>query len=232
VQLGLRVDEKTVRRHLPLSDPRRRRRRKGDQTWSTFVRNHAKEIAACDFVSVMTLRFRVLYIFVVMEIGSRRILHVGVTEHPTAEWTSQRLREAIPSDSPIRHLIHDGSGQFNSHFRRTAQRLGITPLRTPPYAPKANAFCERLIGTMRRQCLDWIIPLNERHLRNAVREWADHYNRARPHMSLGPGVPEPGEVYPAELRDERQEVPTDADLDSEAILGGLHHEYRFTKRAA
>ena len=139
--------------------------------WSTFVRNHAKEIAACDFVSVMTLRFRILYIFVVLEIGSRRILHVGVTEHPTAEWTLQQLREAISIDSPIRHLIHDGSGQFNDHFCRAARGLGIVPLRTPPYAPKANSFCERLIGTLRRQRLDWIIPLSERHLR----EWAAHY---------------------------------------------------------
>ena len=231
VQLGLRVDEKTVRRHLPFSDPRRRRKRHGDQSWSTFVRNHAK-IAACDFVSVMTMRFRILYIFVVMEVGSRRILHVGVTEHPTAEWTSQQVREAIPSDSPIRHLIHDGSGQFNDQFRSAAHGLGITPLRTPPYAPKANAFCERLIGTMRRQCLDWIIPLGEWHLRNVVREWAGHYNRARPHMSLGPGVPEPGEVYPAPILSERHVVPEDIDVASTSILGGLHHEYRFAKRAA
>ena len=90
------------------------------------MRNYAKEITACDFVSVMTLRFHIVYIFVVMEIGSRRILHVGVTEHPTAEWTSQQLREAIPSDSPIRYLILDGSGQFNDQFRSAAHGLGIT----------------------------------------------------------------------------------------------------------
>ena len=150
VQLGVGVDEKTVRKYLPLSDPRRRRGRRGDQTWATFVRNHAKAMAACDFVTVMTVQFRILYVVVVMEIGSRRILHVAVTDHPTAGWTSQQLREAIPVDGSVEYLIHDGAGMFNRECRGAVARVGVQPLRTPPYAPQANAYCERLLRTSHR----------------------------------------------------------------------------------
>lgn len=231
VQLGIRVDRKTVRKYLPPSDPRRRRGRRGDQTWRTFMKNHAKEIAACDFVSVMTARFRIIYVFVVMEIGSRRILHVNATEHPAAEWTSQQLREALPGGSTIKYLVHDGGGQFNDAFRSTARSLGVEPLRTPPHAPQANAFCERLIGTMRRSCLDWIIPLSEAHIRRVAREWAAHYNRGRPHMALGPGVPQPGEHYPAPPLPHRHALPAGARVIATPVLNGLHHEYRFEEAA-
>jgi putative transposase len=232
VQLGARVDAKTVRRYLPLSDPRRRRGRRRDQTWSAFVRNHAKQIAACDFVSVMTVRFRILYVFVVMEIGSRKILHVNVTEHPTAAWCAQQLRDAFHCGGEPKYLIHDGAGMFNDEFRGAAQTLGVEALRTPPHAPKANAFCERLIGTLRRSCFDWIIPLSEEHIRSVVREWSAHYNRGRPHMALGPGVPEPGEQYPAPLLPHRHAIPADARLISTPVLGGLHHGYRLERDAA
>jgi transposase InsO family protein len=231
VQLGAPIDENSVRKYLPLSDPRRRGGKRGDQTWKTSLENHAKAVAACDFVSVMTLRFQILYVFLVMEIGSRRILHVNVTQHPTREWTSQQMREAIEPDSSIQYLIHDGAGMFNDAFRSFVRRLGVKPLRTPPYAPKANAFCERLVGTLRRDCLDWIIPLSENQLRALVREWAEHYNRGHPHMSLGPGVPEPGERYPAPLLSPRHAIPSDARIVSKAVLGGLHHEYHFEKLA-
>ncbi len=120
---------------------------------------------------------------------------------------------------------------FNNEFRIAASRLNVTPLRTPPYAPKANAFCERLIGTLRRECLDWILPLSEDHIRSVVREWAAHYNRGRPHMSLGPGVPEPNEIYPAAPLPHRHEIPPDARLISTPVLGGLHHEYRLERAA-
>lgn len=155
VQLGVRVADRTVRKYLPPADPRRRHGKRGDQSWSTFMKNHAKEIAACDFVSVMTVRFRILYVFVVMEIGSHRILHVNVTDHPTAEWTSQQRREAFGPDTSMKYLIHDGGGQFNDAFRAAAKSVGVEALRMPAHTPKANAYCERLIGTMRRSCLDW-----------------------------------------------------------------------------
>src|SRR5664280_1199461 len=141
-------------------------------SWRTFVKNHAQGIVACDFLVAVTARFRVLYVFVMMEIGSRRVLHYNVTAHPTAEWTLQQLREAIPSDHPYQFLIHDRDSIFSAGLdEELKSSFGLRVLRTPVRAPKANAYCERLIGTVRRECLDFMIPLNERHLRRSLQCW-------------------------------------------------------------
>ena len=189
LKLGIRVSPRTVRAYWP--EDLIPSRVLSSQRWMTFVRNHAKAIVACDFVVAVTLRFRILYVFVVMEVGSRRILHVNVTPHPTSSWTLQQLREAIPSDHQYRWLIHDRSGIFSEELDRNLNSFGIAVLKTPVRAPKANAHCERLIGSLRRECLDWFIPLSERHVRMLAREWAVQYNHGRPHRSLGPGIPDP-----------------------------------------
>ena len=184
-----------------------------------------------DFAVERTLLGGILYIHLVMEIGSRRILHVNVTAHPTAEWTAQQLRDAIPSDHPYKHLIHDNDAIFSRMVDATIRSFGIEPVRTPIRAPRANAYCERLIGTLRRECLDRIIPLGEGHLRAVVREWAVHYNRARPHMALGSSVPEPNELYPAPRLEHRHRLPEGSRVASTPVLGGLHHEYRLERAA-
>lgn len=140
----------------------------------------------------ITAGLRVLYVFVVMEVGSRRILRCNVTAHPTAGWTLQQFREAIPSDHAYRFLIHDHDSIFSAEVDDDLKAFGLKVLRTPVRAPKANAYCERLRGTIRRECLDYVIPLNDRHLRAILREWVAHYNQGRPHASLGPGVPDSG----------------------------------------
>jgi transposase InsO family protein len=173
----------------------------------------------------LTIGLRTFYILVVMEIGSRRILHTNVTSHPTAEWTAQQLRQAIPADHPYRFLLHDRDSIFSADCDASIQRLGLRVLKSPPRSPKANAFCERLIGTLRRECLDWIIPLSERQLRSVVREWAAHYNRGRPHMALGPGIPDPLDGLPVATGESRHELPPGTTSVSRPILGGLHHEY-------
>jgi len=230
--LGLRVSVGSVRKYLPAGDPRRRRRRhEPSERWSTFIRNHANVLLACDFAVERTLWGGILYVLVVMEIGSRRILHTNVTAHPTAEWTMQQFRECIPADHPYRYLIHDRDAIFSRAVDRTLRSFGIKTLRTPVRSPRANAFCERLIGTMRRECLDWIIPFCEEQLRRFVREWATHYNRARPHMSLAFGVPERNEHVPAVLLAHRHRLPADAQIVATPILGGLSHEYRLERAA-
>jgi putative transposase len=199
--------------------------------WSTFVRNHATAIVACDFFVSVTAAFRVLYVFVAMEVGSRRILHTNVTAHPTADWTTRQFREFPASDHPYRFLIHDRDGIFSPGVDAELESLGMHVLKTPPRTPTANAFCERLIGTVRRECLDYLIPVNERHLKLVVKEFVCHYNRGRPHSSLGLGIPEPPEAkVPAGPHPHK--LPAGYRVESTPVLGGLHHEYWLEKEAA
>src|SRR5712671_2678138 len=189
LKLGLTVSPRTVGRYLRAQRPRRDGRR--SQRWAAFVRSHAHAVVACDFFTTVTVRFRVLYVFVVLEVGTRRILHWNVTEHPTAEWTIQQFRTVITPETSHRFVLHDRDTIFVAAVDRAIASMGRHVLKTPARTPHANAFCERLIGTMRRECLDWLIPIHERHLRSILREWVTHYNRGRPHAGLGPGIPDP-----------------------------------------
>jgi len=185
---------------------------------------------ATDFLTVVSATFRIYYVLVVMEIGSRRILHTNVTAHPTADWVRQQLRQAIPCDHAYRFLIHDRGSAFSTKVDDTIRSLGLRPLNTAYRAPRANAYCERLIGTIRRECLDYLIPLSQNHLRLILKEYVTYYNTARPHSGLGPGIPEPagGAV---QLQPDRHRLPADVRVVKIPILGGLHHDYRLEKVA-
>jgi putative transposase len=152
---------------------------------------HARAIIACDFCVAVTSTFRVLYVLVVIEHHSRRLIHVNVTAHPSAQWTLQQLREAVGYEKQYAYLLHDRDTIFSAELDESIRRLGLRVLRSPPRSPKANALCERVLGTLRRECLDWLIPLSEAHLRQTIKLWVAHYNRGRPHSALGPGVPDP-----------------------------------------
>jgi transposase InsO family protein len=232
LKLGLCVSPRTVRKYLPKHSDDGRHPRVPSQCWRTFVRNHAAAIVACDFCLVVTATFRLLYVFVLMEHSTRRILHCNVTAHPTAQWTLQQLREAMPSDHSYRFLIHDRDGIFSQQLDQQVQHLRLRVLKTPVRSPQANAFCERLIGTLRRECLDFLIPLTEHHLRRLLHGWATHYNTARPHMSLGPGVPQPPASWPVPRQAHRHRLPAHLHVVARPILGGLHHEYRLERKAA
>jgi transposase InsO family protein len=158
LKLGLRVSPRTMRKYMPKRLNHGRGTRVPSQRWLTFVRNHARAIVACDFCVVVTATFRVLYVFVVIEHASRRLLHINVTAHPTAEWTLQQLREAIPSDHDYRFLTHDRDSIFSKQLDQRMRNLGLRMLKTPPRVPRANAICERVLGTLRRECLDFLIP--------------------------------------------------------------------------
>jgi putative transposase len=123
--------------------------------------------------------------------GSRRLIHCNITAHPSATWTLQQLRVAIGFQDRYEYLLHDRDCIFAKHLDESIAMLGVRVLKSPPRSPTANAICERVIGTIRRECLDWLIPLSETHLRSILKSWIPHYNRARPHMALGPGVPDP-----------------------------------------
>jgi transposase InsO family protein len=226
LKLGLAVSPRTIGRYLrPVRPPRGGR---PSQRWVTFVRNHATAVLACDFFTTVTAGFRVLYVFVVLDVGTRWIIHWNVTELPTAAWTIQQFRMTIASERPHRYLVHDRDGIFAPAVDLAVASIGLRVVKTPVRTPQANAFCERLIGTMRRECLDWLIPLSERHLRRILTEWVAHYHRGRPHASLGPGLahPPPHRPQPSEhhLRDGHR-------IEATLILAGLHHEYRLVEAA-
>ena len=220
LKLGLKVSPRTVRKYMPKLPPGRPR---GDQRWSTFLRNHARVIVACDFFVAVTATFRLLYVFVVIEHGARRLLHLNVTAHPTAAWTLQQLREALGYEDRYRYLIHDRDGIFAKSLDESIGRLGLRVLKSPLRSPKANAICERAIGTIRRECLDWLIPMSEGHLRAILRDWRTHYNGSRPHMTLGPGFPDPPAL--TSRHDSGQRLGGRLMVRARSVLGGLHHDY-------
>jgi putative transposase len=230
LKLGLRVSPRTVRRYMARGTGRGGRRA-ANQRWATFVRNHAQAIVACDFCVAVTATFRVLYVFVVMELGSRGLVHVNVTSHPTAAWTLQQCREVLAEEHPYRFVFHDRDSIYAPWLDAAVMAMGVRVVRTPVQAPTANAFCERLLGSLRRECLDFLIPLSEEHLRRILRAWKMHYNRGRPHASLGPGLPESPAGLPAPPITGYR-LPRDARVVARPILGGLHHEYEWEKLAA
>jgi putative transposase len=232
LKLGLRVSPRTVRKYMPKRLNAGRGQRATSQHWRTFVRNHAQAIIACDFCVVVTAAFRLLYVFVVMEHATRRILHCHVTAHPTAPWTLQQLREAIPADHAYRFLLHDRDSIFSAQLDQHIRRLGLRVLKTPPQSPQANALCERLIGTLRRECLDFVIPLTAHHVQRLLAAWIPHYNHGRPHMSLGPGIPQPPAPLPMTLQAHRHRLPAPLRVVARSVLGGLHHEYVLAEQAA
>jgi transposase InsO family protein len=143
------------------------------------------------------------------------------------------LREVVGFDRARHYLIHDRDGIFARSLDESIRNLGLTVLKSPPHSPKANAICERVIGTIRRECLDWLIPLSESHLRSILGEWVGHYNQARPHMALGPGVPDPpSEAVPFATQPIRHRIGERLRVRARSVLGGLHHEYLWAPASA
>ncbi len=187
--------------------------RRPNQNWSTFLKNHRSEIWSCDYFSVTNIFFRQLYAFVIVELGSRRIVHIGVTRHPTDEWTAQQLREATPFGEQPKYLIRDNDRKFGPQFQRVAESTGIEIIKTPIHTPNANAICERLIGTFRRECLDFFLIISERHLSKVLKEYREYYNKSRPHQGIG------------QQRPVKVETPTaeQGKIVAFPVLGGLHY---------
>jgi len=163
------------------------------QNWSTFLRNHAKEVWACDFLQVTDLFFRSLFAFFIIELQSRRVIHVGVTRSPTDAWTAQQLREATAYGHTPNYLMRDHESKFGPCFARVAATSGIKVLKTAYHAPRANAICERFLESVRRACLDHVLILHEKQLHRVLRAYVTYFNQARPHQGMRQQVPQ-GEV--------------------------------------
>jgi putative transposase len=213
LKLAIRVAKRTVQTYLPgpgTPQPR-------GQTWATFLRNHATGVWACDFLPVTDGFFRPLFAFFIIELATRRVVHVAATRHPTDAWVAQQLREATPFGQQPRYLIRDNDGKFGAAFARVATASGIAILRTPIRAPRANAVCERFLGSGRRECLDHLLVLGERHLVRVLREYTAYFNRARPHQGLGQALPEP---------EPGMQGGGAGPIRAAPVLGGLHHTYQ------
>lgn len=211
LKLNIAVSKRTVRKYLRKTRPRRT----PTQNWSTFLRNHSSQIWSCDFLTVTDLFFGQLYAFIIIEHASRRIVHFGITRHPTDEWTAQQLREATSNEQKPKYLIRDNDRKFGPAFERVAASRGIEVLKTPIAAPKANALCERLMGTLRRECLDHVFVMGEGHLKRILKEYVKYYNQLRPHQGIEQKLPEPRPAL----------TISTGKILTFPILGGLHHSY-------
>jgi len=206
--LGHEVAESTVAKYMV-----RPKRDTPSQSWKTFLANHMDVTAACDFFVVPTLTFNLLYVFVVLSHDRRRILHVNATANPTAKWTARQLLEAFPYDSKPKYLLRDNDKIFGWEFQRCVEALEIDEVPSAPKSPWQNPYVERVIGTIRRECLDHIIPVNEEHLLRVLREFIAYYHESRAHQSLGGNAPEP------------REIAAVGEVIATPVLGGLHHSY-------
>jgi len=207
--LGYDVAEGTVAKYMAL------RRKPSSQTWRTFLDNHVPDIAACDFFTVPTVTFRVLYVFIVLRHDRREVVHFNVTTHPSAEWTARQIVNAFPYEAAPRFLIRDRDGIYGEYFQNRVKSLGIEEVPIAPRSPWQNPYCERVIGSIRRECLDHVIVLDEAHVRRILTDYFAYYHGSRPHLSLDRNSPTPRDVEP----------PSMGPVIAIAQVGGLHHRY-------
>src|SRR5713226_4167725 len=214
LKLGIDVAERTVSRLMP------KRRTPPSQTWRTFLTNHVREVVAIDFFTVPTTQLRVLFVLVVLAHHRRRVLHFNVTEHPTAAWTAQQIVDIFPDDSAPSYLLRDRDKVYGDSFRRRVKGMRIREVLTAAQRPWQNPFVERLIGSVRRECLDHVLVLSERHLRRVLTRYFAYYHRTRSHLALEKDAPDMRPV-------QRSEVGA---IVATPEVGGLH--YRYARQAA
>jgi transposase InsO family protein len=215
LKLGLRVCKRTIQKYMRTV----RNHQPRSQTWATFLRNHAAQIWACDFLQVTDLFFRPLFAFFIIELKSRKVIHVGVTRSPTDAWVAQQLREATPYGQAPKYLIRDNDSKFGTCFARVAATSGIKILKTPYHTPRANAICERFLRSVRQECLDHLLILHEKQLHRVLNAYVVYFNQARPHQGIQQQIPEQCRSVPSALDAGNKVI-------ARPVLGGLHHDYR------
>jgi len=209
LKLGIEVSQATVAKYMV------RRRGTPSPTWRSFLLNQAQGIAAIDMFVVACASFRLLYVTVILGHDRRKIIHTAVTEHPTAAWLSRQVTEAFPWDTAPRYLLRDRDASYGSEFCNRIEAMGIMEVRTAPRSPWQNAYVERVIGSIRRECLDHIVIFSERHLRRALSSYVDYYQGTRTHLSLGKDCPDSPPIMPRKI----------GKVVAIPKVGGLHHRY-------
>jgi putative transposase len=213
-KLGIDVSKSTVEKY------RLRSHKPSSPTWRAFWNNHAKGLVSCDFFTVPTVAYKVLFVFVILAHERRRIVHFNVTEHPTAQWTAQQIVDAFPWDEAPRYLLRDRDRIYSASFRQRVRHMAIEEVLIAPRSPWQNPYVERLIGSIRRECLDHVIVLHEHHLRRFLTEYFHYYHHWRTHRALDMDCPLPRPTQGPEVGSIRG-IPE---------VGGLHHHYE--RRAA
>jgi putative transposase len=214
LKLDIRVSKRTIQkymRHIRSTQPR-------GQNWRTFLRNHAAEMWACDFLQVTDLFFRPFFAFFIIELQSRKVIHVNVTRSPTDPWVAQQLREATPYGQRPKYLLRDNDSKFWQSFAQVATTSGIKVLRTPYRTPQANAVCERFLESVRRECLDHFFILHEKQLYRLLKAYVGYFNHARPHQGIQQRIPV--STVPSTPEHDTSDM-----VISVPVLGGLHHDY-------
>jgi putative transposase len=190
------------------------------QRWATFLRNHAAQVWACDFLQVTDLFFRPLFAFFLIELKSRKVIHVGVTRLPTDAWVTQQLREATPYGQAPKYLIRDNDSKFGPCFARVATTSDIKLLKTPVHAPQANAICERFLRSVRKECLDHLLILQEKQLQRVLNAYVEYFNQVRPHQGIQQQIPGPSGAAMSSHHARSKVIAL-------PIMGGLHHDYHW-----
>jgi transposase InsO family protein len=209
LKLGIDIGETSVTKYM------RRLRKPPSQTWRTFLQNHVSQIVSVDFFTVPTIRFQVLYVFLILAHDRRRIVHFNVTSHPTSEWTSQQLRNAFPFEHFPRYLLRDRDAIFGHDFKEQVRDMGMKEVLSAPRSPWQRAYIERVIGSIRRECLDQVIVFDESSLRRILTSYLEYYHHSRTHLSLKKDSPEPRPVQGPEI----------GEVVAVRQVGGLHHRY-------
>ena len=209
LKLGIAISQAVVSKYMT------RHSRPPSQTWRTFLRNHLGCLASVDFFVVPTATFQLLFVFIVLHHDRRRIVHFAITGHPTSAWTAQQIREAFPWETAPRYLVRDRDAAYGAMFRSRLDAMGILDAPIAPRSPWQNPFAERVIGSIRCECLDHVIVLNERHLWRLLSSYLAYYHRSRTHWSLEKDCPEPRPVEP----------PGQGKIIAFPQAGGLHHRY-------
>ena len=215
LKLNIKVAKRTIQKYIQAA----RSKSPSGQSWSTFPQTHAKDIWACDFVPVVTLFFKTLHAFVIVHHESRRVVHVGVTVHPTDEWITQQIRDATPFEEKPKYLICDNDKRYGTLVERVAQASDIEVIHTPYEAPRANAICERFVGSLRRECLDHMLVIGELQLIRVLKGYISYFNPARPHQGIAQQIPAPRVSPPG--------TPKTRRVVAYPVLNGLHHDYRW-----
>ncbi len=209
LKLGIEISQATVAKYMV------RRRGTPSPTWRSFLRNQAAGIAAIDMFVVASASFRLLYVMIILAHDRRKIVRFDVTGHPTAGWLSRQVTEAFPWDTAPRYLLRDRDASYGSEFCKRVDAMGITEVITAPRSPWQNPYVERAIGLIRRECLDYIVIFNERHLRRVLSWYVEYYHQTRTHLSLNKDCPDPRPVMP----------PGSGRVVAIPQVNGLHHRY-------